>query len=82
MDRAGLKWPPIQRVYEQLSKNEVKEIKNLQATSLYNSNAISTPNVPLTFNKSEKTKHENFNFVHLLSSSTGIAQKVYGLYEF
>ena len=37
---------------------------------------ISTSKVPLTFNKLEKTKLGNFNFVHLLSSSTGIAQKV------
>ena len=30
----------------------------------------STPKVLLTFNKVEKTKVENFNFVHLLSSSS------------
>ena len=47
------------------------------------SNAVSTPKVPLTFNKFEKTKLENCDFVHLLpSSSTNIAQKVNGLCKF
>ena len=54
--------------------------KSLHTTSLYYSNGISPPKVPLTFNKFEKTKLENYDFVDLLSSSsTGIAQKVYGL---
>ena len=36
-------------------------------TSLCFSNVKSTPEVPLTFNKVEKTKLENFDFVHLSS---------------
>ena len=56
-------------------------------SSLCYTNAKSTIKVLLTFKKVEKTKLENFDFVHLLfpflffllSSTTGIAQKVYGL---
>ena len=48
-------------------KNEAEEVKSLQTTFFYYSNAISTPNVKLTFNNLEKTKLENFDFVHFLS---------------
>ena len=44
--------------------------KSLQTTSLCYSIAKSTLKTPLTFSKVEKTKHENFDFVHLLSSSS------------
>ena len=71
-------------------KNEAEELKKLKyTTSLYYSHAISTPKIPVTFNKFEKAKLENFDFVHLLSSSffflssfTSKAQKLYGLCEF
>ena len=43
--------------------------KSSQATSPGYSIAKSTLKVPLTLNKVEKTKVENFGFVHLLSSS-------------
>ena len=43
--------------------------RSLKSTSLFYSNAKSTLKVPLTFNKIEKTKPENFNFVLLLSFS-------------
>ena len=43
--------------------------KNLQSTLLSYSIAKSTLKTLLTFSKVEKTKHEIFNFVHLLSSS-------------
>ena len=42
--------------------------KSLQTTSLCYSIAKSTLKTPLTFSKVEKTKHKNFDFVHLLSS--------------
>ena len=42
--------------------------KSIQTISLSYSSAKSTLKVPLTFNKVEKTKNENFNFVHLVSS--------------
>ena len=45
----------------------VEEFKKLIDTSLCYSNAKSTLLAPLTFIKVEKTKHENFNFVHLSS---------------
>ena len=65
-----------------LRETKQRSSKSLQTASLCYSNAKSTVKVPLTFNKVEKTKVENFDFVHLLSSSTRIAQKVYGLCEF
>ena len=44
--------------------------KSLQTTSFCYSNTKSTLKVPLTFNKVETTKLENFDFVYLLSSSS------------
>ena len=46
-------------------KNQAEECKTLTDTSLCCSSAKSTLLAPLTFIKFEKTKHENFNFVHL-----------------
>ena len=79
-----LKWPPTHKVQEQLPEKPSRGAQKAQTTSLQYSYAISTPKVPLTFNKFEKTKLENFDFVHLLllSSSTDIAQKVYRLCKF
>ena len=51
-------------------KTKQRSEKSLQTTSLCYSIAISTLKTPLTFSKVEKTKHENFDFVHLLSSSS------------
>ena len=48
-------------------KTKQRSAKCLQTTSLGYSIAKSTLQVPLTFNKAEKTKRENVNFVHLLS---------------
>ena len=49
-------------------KNKVNDAKSLQATSLcYYSIAKFILQVLLTFLKVKKTKHEYFNFVHLLS---------------
>ena len=48
-------------------KTKQRSAKRLQTTSLGYSIAKSTLQVPLTFNKAEKTKRENVNFVHLLS---------------
>ena len=42
--------------------------KSLRTTSFYYSNDKSIPKVLLTFNKVQKTKLENFDFLHLLSS--------------
>ena len=44
--------------------------KAYRLTSLRYSIAKYTLKTPLTFSKVEKTKHENFDFVHLLSSSS------------
>ena len=44
-------------------KNKAESSKNLQTTSLFHSNAKTTLTVLLTFNKVEKTKVENFDFV-------------------
>ena len=41
-----------------------RSAKRLQTTSFGYSIAKSTLQVPLTFNKAEKTKRENVNFVH------------------
>ena len=49
-------------------KKRAQELKKLKTTSVLDSNAISTAEVPLTFNKFEKTKLGNFDFVHLLLS--------------
>ena len=59
-----------------LRKTKQRGEKSLQATSPGYSIAIFTLNVPLTSNKVEKIKLESFDFVHLLSSPTSIAQKV------
>ena len=48
------------------SKTKQRSAKSLQKTSLNYSNAKSSLQVPLTFNKVEKNKHKNFYFVHLL----------------
>ena len=67
-------------------KNEAEELKSLQTacTSLYYTNAIYTPKVPLPHNTFDKTKLEYFDFVHLfssfflyLTSSTAKTKKVY-----
>ena len=50
-------------------KTKQRSEKSLQTTSLCYSIAKSTLKTPLTFSKVEKTKHENFDFVHILSSS-------------
>ena len=62
-------------------KNEAEGLNKLNTTSLQYSNVTSTLKVPLTFNKVEK-RIKNFNFVHLLSSSTSIAQKVHVFCKF
>ena len=54
----------------------------MQTASLYCSNAKSTLIVPLTIVKLEKTKPENFDFVHLSSSSSSITQKLYVVSEY
>ena len=51
-------------------KTKQRSEKSLQTTSLCYSIAKSTLKTPLRFSKVEKTKHENFDFVHLLSSSS------------
>ena len=57
--------------------------KCLQTTSFNYSNAKSTILVPVTFNTFEKTKHENFNFVHLVCfSMSGITQSANVVTEF
>ena len=63
-DGAGSKWEGIQ--YEQLTEKQSRGMKEL------------TDYIPLlTFLKVEKTKHENFNFVHLLSlSGTHISKSI------
>ena len=64
-------------------ENEPAELKSLQTASLFYSNAKSTLKVPLTFNRVEKAKLKNFDFVHFLSSSsTGITRKAHGLRKF
>ena len=69
-----------------VKKTKQRSSKSLQTTctSLCYSNAKSAVKVPLTFNKVEKTKVENFDFVNLSSSfsSTRITRKVYGVCEF
>ena len=56
--------------YRSNSKKKTKQRseKSLQTTSLCYSIAKSSLKPPLTFSKVEKTKRENFDFVHLLSS--------------
>ena len=49
-------------------KTKQRSEKSLQTTSLCYSIAKSILKTPLTFSKVEKTKYENFDFVHLLSS--------------
>ena len=51
-------------------KTKQRSEKSLQTTSLCYSIAKFTLKTPLTFSKVEKTKHKNFDFVHLLSSSS------------
>ena len=46
-------------------KMKQRSSKSLQTASLCYSNAKSTLLVLLTFNRVEKTKHKNFNFVHI-----------------
>ena len=58
--------------------------KRLQTTSVCYSINKSTLKTPLTFAKVEKTKHENLDFGHLLSSSSSsspssITQKLKGV---
>ena len=50
-------------------KTKQRSEKSVQTTTLCYSIAKSTLKTPLTFSKVKKTKHENFDFVHLLSSS-------------
>ena len=50
------------RSSSQKNKAEPEECKSLQTTSLCYSNVKSTLSVPLTFNRVEKNKHENFYF--------------------
>ena len=50
-------------------KTKQRSEKSLQTTSFCYSIAKSILKTPPTFSKVEKTKHENFDFVHLLSSS-------------
>ena len=50
-------------------KNEAEEWKCFQTTSICYSFAKSSLKSLINFSKVEKTKHENFDFVHLLSSS-------------
>ena len=50
-------------------KTKQRRAKTLQTASLCYSIAKSTLTVPLTFIKLETTKHENFHFLCLLSSS-------------
>ena len=55
-------------------KNKAEMSKKLtDCTTLCYSIAKSTLYVPLTFLKIEKTKLENFNFVHLLSSCSSFS---------
>ena len=49
-------------------KSGAEEWKSLQTTSFCYSIAKSTLKTLLTFSNVEKTKHENFDFAHLLSS--------------
>ena len=49
-------------------KMKQMSLKSLRTIFLPYSNAKSTPKVLLTFNKVEKTKLENFNFVQFFSS--------------
>ena len=52
-------------------KNEAEERKKTYRIHLFALYiAKSTLKTPLTFSKVEKTKHANFDFVHLLSSSS------------
>ena len=51
-------------------KTKQRSEKSLQTTSFCYSIAKSVLKTPLTFNKVKKTKHENFDFVHLLLSSS------------
>ena len=64
-----LKWPLIHTLYKQLPEKRSRGAQKAYRLFPYHSNDISTPKVPLPFNKFEKNKLENFNFVHLLSSS-------------
>ena len=69
-------------------KTKQRGEKSLQTTSLCYSIAKSTLKTPLTFSKVDKTKHENFDFVHLLSSSfflflsSSITQELYGVCKY
>ena len=55
--------------YKSIShKTEAGKLKSIQTISLCYSDVKSPLLVPLTFNRVYKTKHENFNFNHLLSS--------------
>ena len=51
-------------------KTKQRNEKSLETISLCYSIAKSTLKTPLTFSKVEKTKHENFAFVHLLLLSS------------
>ena len=62
--------------------NEAEELKQLTDFNLCYFSAKSTLKVLLTINKFEKTKLENFDFVHLLSSLPGITQNVYSVCEY
>ena len=63
-DGVGSKWPPVHKLYPE-KESRSRSAKSLQTTFLCYSNAKSTLKVPLTFNKVEKTKLENFNFVQI-----------------
>ena len=67
--KASSKWPPVHKVQEQLAENEAEGCKTLTDYILCYSSAKSTLAFLLTSIRLEKTKHENFNFAHLLSSS-------------
>ena len=60
------------RYRSNLKKKRSRGVKSLQTTNtlLFYYCCKSTQKTPLTLKKVEKTKHENFEFVHFLSSSS------------
>ena len=65
--KSGLKL--VQAMHIQSRSDPIVVQTGITNSSLYYSSAISTPKIPLTFNKFGKIKLENFDFVRLFSSS-------------
>ena len=72
-DGVASKWPPVLKVWEQLCELSKQNVMKLLQTKNFGYTIVS---IPLPDTKAEKNKHETFDFVLLLSSSTRIIQNL------